>query len=65
MKFLQTKPSVKSISIENYDFYYTVNKNRDDNEIVKDKYESDYDNFFDFVTPNHYNGRKTDNVIYE
>ena len=30
MKFLQTKPKVKSMSINFFDFYYTVFKNRDE-----------------------------------
>ena len=30
MKFLQTKPEVKSMSIKFFDFYYTVIKNRDE-----------------------------------
>ena len=39
MKFLQTKPTVKSMKIKYYDLYYTVIKNRDDNKIVNDEYE--------------------------
>ena len=62
MKFLQTKPQVKHMNI-NYDLYYTVSKNRDDKEIVNNKYEdneTDYINLNDFITPNHYIGRKND-----
>ena len=61
MKFLQTKPQVKNININFYDLFYTVTKNRVDTEIVDDKYEDnekDYNNFNEFITPNHYNGRK-------
>ena len=34
MKFLQTKPEVKSKSFNNYDLYYTVIKNRGEKETV-------------------------------
>ena len=37
MKFRQTKPQVKKMNINFYDLYYTVTKNRDDKEIVKDE----------------------------
>ena len=43
-----------------YGFYYTVIKNRNENEIVVDKYERteiDYIIFNDFITPYHYIGR--------
>ena len=66
LNFLQTKPQVKNMKIKYYDFYYTVIKNRDDEQIVKDEYENnenDYGNFNDFTTPNHYIGRKNDNVM--
>ena len=39
MKFLQTKLSVKNMNITYYDLYYTVIKNKDDKEIVDDRYE--------------------------
>ena len=60
MKLLQTKPQVKSMFNNYYDLYYTVIKNRDDNEIVNDKYE---DNENVFKTPNHCIGRTTNNEI--
>ena len=66
MKFLQTKPQVKKMNIKYYDLYYTVFKNRDEKEIVNDKYENnhnDYINYEDFITPNHYIGVKIDNVL--
>ena len=66
MKFLQTKPQVKNMNINYYDLYYTVIKNRDDKDIIDDKNENtenDYTNFEDFITPNHYNARKNDNII--
>ena len=57
MKFLQSKPSVKNMNINYYDPYYTVIKNRNDDEIVNNKFEYkevDYINFNDIMTPNHY-----------
>ena len=33
MNFLQTKPKVKSMNIKYYVLFFTVNKNRDDNEL--------------------------------
>ena len=41
MKFLQTKPQVKNMNIKYYDLYYTVIKNRDDKEIVKNENQND------------------------
>ena len=38
--------------------YYTVIKNRDENEVVIDEYENDYISFIDFIAPNHYIGGK-------
>ena len=63
MKFLQTMPEVKSMDKDYHNLYYTVNKNRDENEVVDDEYENieiEYNNFNDFITPNHYIGRKKD-----
>ena len=57
-KFLQTKPKVKGMKINYYDLNYTVIENRDDNEIVVDKYENKCFNFNNFTTPNHSLGRK-------
>ena len=57
MKFPQTKPQVKNMNNIYYDLYYTVIKNRDEKEIVDNKYENDYIDFNDFI-PNHYVGRK-------
>ena len=59
MRFLQTKPEVRIMNINYYDLYYTVIKNRDDKEIVKNKNgnnENVYINFND--VPNHYIGKK-------
>ena len=56
MKFLQTEPQIKNMINKYYDLYYTVIRNRDDKEIVNDKYEdndNDYINFDDIVIPNH------------
>ena len=61
MKCLQTKPSVMNMITKHYDLYYTVFKNRNENEVLVDKYdnnENDYINFIDIITHNHYNGRK-------
>ena len=40
MKFLQTKPHVMSLKNNYFDLYYTVTKNKNDKEIVNDKYEN-------------------------
>ena len=45
------------------DLYYTVIENRDDEKIVIDNCEKNYLNYDDFRTPNHYNGRKKNNII--
>ena len=62
MKYLQTKPQIKNMNFKYYDFYYSVIKNRDGKEIVDEKNENDYINFNDIV-PNHYIGRKNDNIM--
>ena len=42
-----------------FDSYYTVIRNRNDKEIViDDEYEKNYNNYNDFITPNHYIGRR-------
>ena len=53
MKFLQTKPQVKIMNNKYYDLYYTVIKNRDENQ---DIYNNDYIKFNDFITLSHYIG---------
>ena len=61
VKFLQTKHQSKSLNINYYEFYYTVIKNGEDNEIVNDKIdntEKGYNNFNDFITPSHHIGPK-------
>ena len=58
IKFLQTKPQVKNMTINYYDFYYTVIKNRGEKEIVYDKNENVFINFNDVIIPNHYVGIK-------
>ena len=64
MKFLETKPQVKNMNNNFYDFYYTVIKNRNEKENVNDKdFEKDYNNFDDFITPDHFVGRKNDKEI--
>ena len=62
MKFLQTKLEVKNMNINSHDFYYTVIKNRREKDIEDNNYENDYITFNDIV-PNHYVGRKNDNVM--
>ena len=66
MKLLQTKPQVRNMNFIYYESYYTVIKNRYENEIVNDKFEDndkDYFSYEDFITPNHYSGRKNINEI--
>ena len=62
LKFLQTKPQVKTMNFNYYDFYYTVIKNRKEKDNEEEQYENDYINFNDSITPNHYIGIKNDNV---
>ena len=62
----ETKLQVKTMNFNYYDFYYTVIKNRDEKEIVNEDYEkleNDFCNFDDFIIPDHYIGRKNDNMI--
>ena len=41
MKFLLTKPQVKTMNINYYDLYYTVIKVRDENKDIDNQYEND------------------------
>ena len=52
LKFLQTKPSFKSMKNNNFYFYYTVIKNRDEKDNKDNQFEKDCFNFYDIV-PNH------------
>ena len=57
MKFLQTKPQVKNMNINYYDLYYTVNKNRDEKEIVDIQFENnenEYISLNDVIIPYDY-----------
>ena len=66
MKFLQTTPQVKNMNIKYYGIKFIVTKNRDEKEIVNDKFEineNDYINYEDFITPNHFIGRKNNNEV--
>ena len=67
MKFLQTKPQVKNMNINYFDLYYTVIKIRDENKDIENQHENDeneYNNFNDFINPNHYIGiKKTDEIL--
>ena len=53
MKFLQTEPQIMNMTINYYDLYHT--ENRDDKEVVNNKYEDnedEYINYDDFIIPN-------------
>ena len=41
-----------------YDLYYTVIKNRDEKEMVDNKYENDFISLKDAIIPNNYVGLK-------
>ena len=59
MKFLQTKPKVKSMNIKYYDLYYTVIKSRDENSNIDNQYENDENDYIDmgyFISPDNYTG---------
>ena len=66
MKFLQTEPQVKNMNINYYDLYYTVIKTRDESRDIDNQYENDENDYIslnDIIIPNHYIGRKNDNVM--
>ena len=66
MKFLQTKPKVKNVNINYYDLYHSVIKSRDENKDIDNQYENDENDYIslnDIVIPNHYIGRKNDNLM--
>ena len=65
MKLLQTKLQVKINNINYYDIHYTVIKNRDEKDVVNDKYEKNENDYFSLndIVPNEYIGTKNDNVI--
>ena len=66
LKFSQKKPNVKGMNFDYQSLYYTFFKNRNDKEIVGNEFENsetDYNNFKDFITPNHYIGRKNKDVM--
>ena len=66
MKFLQTNPQIKNMNIKFYDLYYTVMKDGDEKEIINDEcenIENDYNKNDDYITPNHYIGRKNNHEI--
>ena len=64
LKILQTKPNIKKMNINYYDLYYTVIKSRKHNVEEQDIIHVDeiylisYENY---ITPNHYIGKKIDN----
>ena len=54
------------MNIDYYDLYYTIFKNRDDKEVVKENEygnDKDYINFDDFIIPNHHVGLKLPETI--
>ena len=57
-KFLQTKPQVKNMNIKYCDLYHTVNKNRDEKEIVDNQYANEFICLNDVIIPNQYVGIK-------
>ena len=66
VKNLRTKPKVKKMNNQYYDWYYTVIKVIEENKDIDNQYENDDNNYFDiidFVTPNHYIGIKNGNEI--
>ena len=46
------------MNIKFYDLYFNVIKNRDDKEIVDNKYENNFISSNDVIIPNHYVGIK-------
>ena len=67
MKFLQTIPQIKNMNDKYFDLYFTVIRIRDENKDVDNQYENDdndYNNFNDFITPNHYVGIKPRDTIF-
>ena len=55
MKYLQTKPQVKNMNINYFDFCYTVIKVRDENKDIDNQHEIDDNDYIDineFITPN-------------
>ena len=68
MNFLQTKPEIKNMNINYFDLYHTVIEVRHENKDIDNQYENnDDDNYIDvndFITPNHYIGRRNDIVMF-
>ena len=65
MKFRQTKPQVKNMNIKYYDLYYTVIKNRNEEDIEEEQKqvldnqnENDIISLNDVIIPNQYIGIK-------
>ena len=59
MKFLQTKPQIKNMNINDHDLYYTVIKVRDEIKDIDNQYENDENDYIslnDVIIPNHYVG---------
>ena len=68
MKLLQTKPQIRKITFNYFDFFYTVINNRkekgdgeEQDIIIVD--ESNYIKYNDFILPNHFVGRKSKNSL--
>ena len=51
MQFLQTKLQVKSKISKYYDLYYTVIKNRNDEENLDEKDQGDYITYDNYIIP--------------
>ena len=49
MRFLQTKLQVRNMKNNIYDSYYTVIKNRDDEEVVNNRYQDNENDYIDFL----------------
>ena len=64
-KFPQTKPQVKNMDINYYDFYYTIIKTRDENRDIDNQYENDENDYINFndIIPNHYIGIKNNKEL--
>ena len=61
MKFLQTKPQVKSMNINYYELYYTVNKTSIDEE--NENYEISDDLFKLFILNKWREGMKVNQIL--
>ena len=63
MKFLQAKAQLKNMNINYNNLFYTVIKNRKENEIVDNQYEIDFISLNDVIIPNQYVGIKNKKIM--